>query len=124
ALFAASFPDRASGLIMSHTNPRGLPAPDWEFGWTLQQWEENSAWIDAGWGTPTFMRGWLHWTSPDHTLDEATVARWGRLFRSAGSPGSMVALNEVLRDTDVRAILHTIQVPTLVLHATGNSIEP
>ncbi len=124
ALFAASFPDRASGLIMMHSMPRGLPAPDWEFGWTPEQWDENSALIDAGWGTPTFMREWLHWLSPKHPLDDATIARFGRFFRSAASPGSMIAMNEVLRDTDVRGILHTIQVPTLVLHSIDNQVEP
>ena len=36
----------------------------------------------------------------------------------------MIAINQMLRDTDVRAILPTIQVPTLVLHATDNPVEP
>ena len=85
ALFAASFPDRASGLIMMHSNARGLWAPDWEFGWTPEQWDENSAWIDTGWGTPTFMKEWLRWLSPKHNIDDATVARFGSFFRSAAA---------------------------------------
>jgi class 3 adenylate cyclase len=36
----------------------------------------------------------------------------------------MIAINRMLRDSDVRAILPTIQVPTLVLHATDNPVEP
>ena len=36
----------------------------------------------------------------------------------------MIAMNEILRDTDVRGILHTIQVPTLLLHSIDNQMEP
>ena len=62
--------------------------------------------------------------SPGHTQDAASVARFARLCRAALSPGSMIAINAMLRDADVRAILPTIQVPTLVLHATDNPVEP
>ena len=62
--------------------------------------------------------------APNHPLDEATVARCARYFRAAGSPGAMLALDRKIRDSDVRAILPTIQVPTLVLHAVDNQVEP
>jgi len=124
ALFAASFPDRTSGLILMNTTARGLWAPDWPWGWRREDWDANDAWIDAGWGTRAFMEEWLRWLSPNHEIDDTTVTRLARLFRSAASPGSMIALNAMLRDADVRAILPTIQVPTLVLHATDNPIEP
>jgi len=124
ALFAASFPDRSSGLVLLNSMARGLQAPDYPWAWTREQWDANSTWIDAAWGTHAFMMEWLRWLSPDHPLDDATVRRFARLFRSAASPGSMIALNAVVRDADVRAILPTIQVPTLVLHATDNPVEP
>ena len=54
----------------------------------------------------------------------ADTARFGSFFRSAASPGSMIAMNEILRDTDVRGILHTIQVPTLVLHGKDDQCVP
>jgi class 3 adenylate cyclase len=123
-LFAASFPERTSGLILMNCSPRGLWAPDWPAGWTAEEWDENSAQIDARWGKLDYTEEWLRWISPDHTMDAASIGRFARLFRSAASPGSMIALNRMLRDSDVRAILPTIQVPTLVLHATDNPVEP
>ncbi len=124
ALFAASFPERTSGLILANSSPRGLWAPDWTVGWTAEEWDQNSAEIDARWGTLDYTEEWFHWLSPKHTLDAAAIARFARFLRSAQSPGSMIAFNEMLRDSDVRAILPTIQVPTLVLHATDNPVEP
>jgi pimeloyl-ACP methyl ester carboxylesterase len=124
ALFAASFPDRTSGLILMNAPARGLRASDYPWAWSQDEWDANSAWIDAGWGTRAFMEEWLRWLSPNHLMDDATVKRFARFFRSAASPGSMIALNAMLRDADVRAILPTIQVPTLVLHAADNPIEP
>src|SRR5262245_13448326 len=124
ALFAATFPHRTSGLIFMNSPARGLAAPDYPWAWSREEWDANSAWIDAAWGTSAFTEEWLRWLSPNHLIDRATVTRLGRFFRSAGSPGSMITLNAMLRDADVRAILPTIQVPTLVLHATDNPIEP
>ncbi len=124
ALFAASFPHRTSGLILMNSPARGLRAPDYPWAWSREEWDANSTWIDAGWGTHAFMEKWLQWLSPNHLMDDATVKRFARLFRSAASPGSMIALNAMLREADVRAILPTIQVPTLVMHATDNPIEP
>jgi pimeloyl-ACP methyl ester carboxylesterase len=124
ALFAASFPARTTGLILLNGSARGLRAPDYPWAWTREEWDANSAWIDAEWGTRAFMEQWLRWLSPSHLMDDATVTRFARHFRSAASPGSMITLNAMLRDADVRAILPTIQVPTLVLHATDNPVEP
>jgi pimeloyl-ACP methyl ester carboxylesterase len=124
ALFAASFPDRTSGLILMNAPARGGRAPDYPWAWSRDEWDANSAWIDAGWGTRAFMEEWLRSLSPNHVMDDATVKRFGRLFRAAASPGSMIALNAMLRDADVRAVLPTIQVPTLVMHTTDNPLEP
>ena len=124
ALFAASYPERTSGLILMNSSPRGLWAPDWPAGWTAEQWDENAAEIDARWGTLAYTEEWFRWLSPNHKQDAASVARFARLLRAAQSPGSMIAFNRMVRDTDVRAILPTIQVPTLVLHATDNPVEP
>ena len=91
ALFAASFPERTSGLILMNSSPRGLWASDWPWGWSAEEWEENSAQIDAGWGTLAFTEEWLRWLSPNHAIDQATVTRFARFFRTAHSPGSMIA---------------------------------
>jgi class 3 adenylate cyclase len=40
------------------------------------------------------------------------------------SPGAAIAVERMLRDLDVRPVLPAIRVPTLVLHATGDGVEP
>ena len=124
ALFAASFPERTSGLILLNSTPRGLWAPDFAWGWTEEEWDEYLAKIDQGWGTLAHAEEHLRYMGPNHPVDATTVARWARYFRAAASPGSMMALDRIVRDSDVRAILPTIQVPTLVLHTIDNSVEP
>jgi len=49
---------------------------------------------------------------------------WARYQRLAASPGASVALQRMAFATDVRSILPTIRVPTLVLHRTGDRFVP
>jgi class 3 adenylate cyclase len=44
---------------------------------------------------------------------------WSRYERQASSPGSAVAIVRMLYESDVRALLPAIRVPTLVIHRTG-----
>jgi pimeloyl-ACP methyl ester carboxylesterase len=123
ALFAASFPERSAGLILLNSSACGLWAADYPWGWTEDEWDEYMSKIDAGWGTLAHAEEHLRWMAPNSPVDAATVARYARYFRSAASPGSMVALERMVLDSDVRAVLPTIQVPTLVLHEIGNPVE-
>ena len=49
---------------------------------------------------------------------------WGRFQRAGASPAMGRAVLAALFEIDVRDILRTIQVPTLVLHRTGDLIAP
>jgi class 3 adenylate cyclase len=124
ALFAASFPERTSGLILLNSSAVQLWSPDNPGGWTEDQWNEYMTGVEEGWGTLEHTERQLRWLAPHHPLDATTIARFARLFRSAGSPGSMLAHIRMVRDSDVRAVLPTIQVPTLVLHAIDNLVDP
>ena len=123
ALFAASFPERSAGLILLNSSACGLWAPDYPWGWTDDEWDGYMSKVDAGWGTLAHAEEHLRWMAPSRTMDVATVARWARFFRSAASPGSMMALDRMIHDSDVRAVLPTIQVPALVMHSIGNPVE-
>jgi class 3 adenylate cyclase len=51
------------------------------------------------------------------------VRAFGRLLRLSASPGDAIARDRAVEETDVRHILPTVQVPTLVLHRTGDRLE-
>lgn len=123
-LFAASHPDRTMGLVLYGSSPRGLPAPDFPWAWSAEEWEAYLTSIDRNWGTPEQVESQLLQVFPDTTFGPDELKRIARSFRSMASPGAALALERMLRDLDVRAVLPAIRVPTLVLHATGDQIEP
>jgi class 3 adenylate cyclase len=55
------------------------------------------------------------------TIDDATAAWWDRYLRLSASPGTTLAMRRMLFDVDVRSILPTIQVPTLVVHRVDDA---
>jgi class 3 adenylate cyclase len=115
ALFAASFPERTSGLVLFNAPMRQLWAPDYPWGWTDQEWDEYLRSVDEGWGTLEHAREHLRAMEPNHPFDDESVKRFARNFRAAGSPGDIVRLESMVRDADVRGILPAIHVPTLVI---------
>jgi class 3 adenylate cyclase len=60
--------------------------------------------------------------APSLADDPQTVDFFGRLERSAASPAMVQQLFEMFLDVDVRAILPTVRVPTLVLHRRGDRV--
>jgi len=60
--------------------------------------------------------------APTLAEDPASVKWWGRMERSAASPGMAAKLSEMFLDIDVRAILPSIRVPTLVMHRHGDPV--
>jgi len=61
---------------------------------------------------------------PSQIDNRAFVEWWGRMQRSAVSPGMARRLMEMTAQTNLRAILPTIRVPTLVIHITGDRVVP
>ena len=49
---------------------------------------------------------------------------WSTLTRMSASPGSLRSLQTMVGEIDVRSVLTTIQVPTLVLHRSGDLVVP
>ena len=72
--------------------------------------------IENHWGDGTLMQVF----APSQIGNQAFEEWWGRMQRSAVSPGMARQLMDMLADTDLRAILPTIRVPTLVMHSTGD----
>ena len=111
-LFAATHPDRVSGLILYATFARALWAPD--YAWPPGD-EERQGRIEASieqWGAG----GIAHGLAPSRMGDPAFMEWAGRMERYSAPPGIIRHIMEAIGQTDVRQVLPTINVPTLVMH--------
>ncbi len=123
-LFAASRPERVSGLVLYAATACGRRKPDYPWQWSDEEWEDYLAGVRSGWGTTVYAQQTMPFFVPSHAEDGHIQRWWLRWQRLTSSRGSQVALETQLRNTDVRFLLPTINVPTLVLHRTGDEVEP
>lgn len=123
-LFAASYPERTAGLVVSGASARGSWAPETPWAWTPDQWEEWFETIEAGFGSPSFSQKLAGWAIPSRARDAGFVRSFGRLVRHSLSPGAALAAERMQMETDVRHVLPLVQAPSLVIHMTGDQVEP
>ena len=111
ALFAATYPDRVSALVLANATARPVAAPDHPHGIAPDVAAALIATVDGSWGEGTTMAA----VNPTIAEDSEAVKEWGRFLRLAASPAVAAAMIRMILDLDVRAILPTIRVPTLVV---------
>ena len=109
-LFAAAHPERTAALVLSGSRPRITSAPGFPWGPPPDEWHALVASLTEEWGS-----GQTQVVAPSQD-DPASLAWWARLERYSLSPGSVAQLWEVIEQTDVRSVLPTVHVPTLVMH--------
>jgi class 3 adenylate cyclase len=124
AVFAASNPSRVLAAVFHGSAARGSWAPDYPWAWRADQWNDYLERIDSEWGTQEFADFIVDWAWPSHVGDAAFRREWASFLRQSASPGAAVAFERLARDTDVRDVLGTIQVPVLVTHRVGDKVEP
>ena len=116
ALFAGTHPERVSSLALYCPFARLTRIPEYPFGFTVE--ERLNEVIEpslAHWGEGT--RGFP--LAPSLAGDPAFVEWFGKLERLTSGPGLMRHQMELNNETDVRAILPQVRVPTLVLSRSG-----
>jgi pimeloyl-ACP methyl ester carboxylesterase len=94
-------------------------APDFPTGHTQ---EEQVAWqaaLDEGWGTEEYTRALLKEGAPGMAADADRVRWYAKRSRYGASPGEALAFDNVWYATDVRAVLPSVRVPTLVVARDG-----
>jgi pimeloyl-ACP methyl ester carboxylesterase len=107
ALFAATHPSRTTALVVLEGYAESL----WEHTDGLDP-EETRAFMVAAWGTGEHH----HWMNPDMPWNEEIRAAWARQDRLAASPRTLALVMPLVAEVDVRALLPTVRVPTLVIH--------
>lgn len=120
-LFAATHPERATALALYGAMARTTEAPDYPWGSPADALLESAAeFIAPYWGREA--KGTVELFAPSLADDPAVVEFTARMERSAASPAMVQRIFEMFLDIDVRAILPTIHVPTLVLHRHGDRV--
>jgi class 3 adenylate cyclase len=121
-LFAATYPDRASGLVLWGCSVKGVQADD--YPWAPNFDDAIRAVEDAAarWGRADYCDELAHTVAPT-LADDAEFKRWWRSYmRLAASPASAAALLRMNMEIDVRHVLPAIRVPTLILHRTDDRL--
>jgi class 3 adenylate cyclase len=106
------------GLILYATMARAVAAPDYDWTHTEQEREANIERMLELWGSGSTLEN----LAPSAAGDERMRAWLGRMERQAASPGGMRMLARNFAEHDVRHILPTLRVPTLILHRTGDRL--
>jgi pimeloyl-ACP methyl ester carboxylesterase/plasmid stabilization system protein ParE len=120
-LFAATHPDRVIALVLHGAMGRTTEAPDYPWASPAEALRESaSEFIAPYWGQHA--EGMVELFAPSFADDREAVEFTARMERSAASPAMVQQIFEMFLDIDVRAILPTIGVPTLVLHRRGDRV--
>jgi pimeloyl-ACP methyl ester carboxylesterase len=114
ALFAATYPDQVAALVLSGV------AADGAHTLMGRSHEQMLDAIEHSWGDGALVSVF----APSQAGNPDFVEWWGRMQRSAVSPGMARKLMEMTAQTNLRAILPTISAPTLVVHRTGDRVVP
>jgi class 3 adenylate cyclase len=110
-LFAATYPERVSGLILmgSYSNAK-ISIPSY------RDPKHTEAQILATWGTGASLPDF----APGLAGDPEFLDWWARFERLSASPSAVIKLRQMNSEIDVRPILQSIQAPTLVIHRVGD----
>lgn len=119
-LFAATYPARTAALIMYGAYAKWIRADDYPWAPTREEHEAAFEAYEKHWGTPIGLKT----LAPSVADDERVRQRWAHHMRVSASPAAGVTLYRMNVEVDIRAILPTIRVPTLILHRSGDRLVP
>jgi class 3 adenylate cyclase len=118
-MFAATYPDRTTALVLFGSWSTWVKKPDYPWAPTVEQHERAMQMMRAHDPAKPFN---LEHFAPSKAQDEDFGRRFARYGRLAASPGAALALYRMNIQIDVRPILDSIHVPTLVLQRSGDRI--
>jgi class 3 adenylate cyclase len=115
ALFAATHPSHASALVVleGYADPWAERTDGLTFEGIVDA-------MVAAWGTGEAQ----HVINPDMPWNEEIRATWARHERLAATPRTVAVMTQLVSELDMRAVLPTIRVPTLVVHHTDDPVIP
>ena len=117
ALYAATNPKRTQALILYGAYACAVARPGYPWGRSPAWVEEFHETLDSNWGRGAFLKD----VAPSRQNDDTFRRWWGRFERYSSSPGNALAFGQAHVQDDVRDVLPTISVPTLVIQRDSDS---
>src|SRR5215217_6303791 len=116
SLFAATYPEKTLALVMIGTYAKRIRDAEYPWGPTAEQREQFFEVMREQWGGPVGIEE----RAPSVADDPEFRDWWATYLRMGASPGAAVALTQMNAEIDVRNVLPSIRVPTLVIHRSGD----
>ncbi|HEV7374515.1 MAG TPA: alpha/beta fold hydrolase [Pyrinomonadaceae bacterium] len=114
SLFAATYPEKTIALVMIGTYAKRLRDAEYPWAPTTEERQHFFEEIRAHWGGPVGIEE----RAPTMANDTQFREWWATYLRMGASPGAALALTQMNAEIDVRHVLPSIHVPTLVIHRT------
>lgn len=115
-LFAATYRSRTTGLICYGTYAKRQWAVDYPWAPTSEKRQEWFEMLEKNWGSVTD----LNELAPSVAHDPVFRKWWSSFLRRSASPSAVLALGRMNTLIDIRDLLPTVRVPTLILHRDGD----
>ena len=116
SLFAATYPEKTLALVMIGTYAKRIRDDEYPWGPTAEQREQFFEVMRQQWGGPIG----IDERAPSLANDPKFRDWWATYLRMGASPGAAVALTQMNAAIDVRNVLASIRVPSLVIHRTDD----
>jgi pimeloyl-ACP methyl ester carboxylesterase len=125
ALGAATHPQRFQALVLYAGFASSHWHPDYPWGTRTEEHMAQIEEIVAAWGSagPAADHA-IAVLAPSAAGDERFREWWASMARLSASPGRLRQLLEMNVEMDVRSILPSIKVPTLILHRRDDRVVP
>src|SRR5918996_746491 len=116
SLFAATYPEKTLALVMIGTYAKRVRDAEYPWGPTAEQREQFFEVMRKQWGGPVG----IDERAPSVAHDPQFRDWWATYLRMGASPGAAVALTQMNAEIDVRNVLPSIRVPSLVIHRSDD----
>jgi class 3 adenylate cyclase/pimeloyl-ACP methyl ester carboxylesterase len=130
AMFAATHPDRVSGLLWNNPAARMAWAPDYPWGRLPAEFESSIDRVKE-WGTAGNARFIAGVRAAEHGVpyseqaeaDRARIQAFARMNRNTVSPDVAEQIIRIWWQTDVRAVLPSVQAPTALITGENDKVD-
>jgi len=123
AVFAGTYPKRTSALVLYAATARVTQAPDYPWGISEDERAHDVRLVEDMWGTEAYASVVMAEEAASMVEDRAFVRWYAKVMRHWVSPSSAAELVRIYYETDIRGVLPTLRVPTLVVSREWKDTE-